>query len=358
MANTTGFSRPTLSDLNDRVKADINSGLTGADSRLRRSFLGTIGRALAGLAHGLYGYLGWIAKQAIPDTASKSGLEAWCRVWGVTRKLASKASGTATFTGTNGTVVASGTQVIRSDGALYQTTAEATVASGSVSLSLEAVKAGAAGNSVSGVTLKFVSPVSGVNASGSVDAAGIGGGADDEKDDALLARLLERIQQPPQGGADLDYLRWAKEVAGVTRAWVVGGEMGAGTVTVRFMMDGTYADGIPQAADVSDVEDYINDSSRRPVTASLYVAAPIADTLDITIADLTPNTTAVKAAIEAELKDMILRVAEPGGTIPISKIWEAVSIATGETSHQITSPTADVTHTTGKIATLGTITYA
>lgn len=357
MANT-GFSRPSLVDLNDRVKADINSGIPGADARLRRSFLGVLARALAGLAHGLYGYLSWIAAQAIPDTANAAGLEAWARVWGVTRKVASKASGSVTFTGTNGTVIASGTEIIRSDGTSYLTTAEGTVASGTVTLSVQAAVAGAAGAADAGTAMKFVSPVSGVNASGVVAAGGLGGGADAETDDELRARLVARIQEPPQGGAGLDYVRWAKEVAGVTRAWVTGGEMGVGTVTVRFMMDSTYSDGIPLSGDVTAVQAYIDAASRRPVTAELYVAAPVAVALDVEITNLTPNTTAVKAAVEAELADMVRRIAEPGGTIPLSKIWEAVSIASGETSHLITSPTSDVTHTVGQIATLGAVTYA
>lgn len=144
----------------------------------------------------------------------------------------------------------------------------------------------------------------------------------------------------------------------MTRAWVSGGEMGAGTVTVRFMMDSTYDDGIPESGDVATVQAYLDDTSRRPVTAEVFVAAPTAVALDVEITGLTPNTTAVKAAVEAELLDMIRREAEPGGDIPISKIWEAVSIATGETKHKITAPTDDTTHGTGEIAVLGTVTYA
>ena len=356
MAN--GFARPTLVELNDRVKADINAGVPGADARLRRSFLGVMSRALAGLAHGLYGYLGWIAKQSIPDTADTTGLESWCRVWGVMRKRATKASGVVTFSGTNGEVVPPGTEIIRFDGASYFTTSEATVSGGAVSLAVEAAVAGASSVSDVGVTMKFVSPVAGVTSSGVVASGGISGGADAEADADLRARLLERIQKPPQGGAAADYERWAKEISGVTRAWVYRGEMGAGTVTVRFMMDATYSDGIPQSGDVDAVQAYIDDASRRPVTAELYAVAPVGVALDVTIVDLSPNTAAVKVAVEAELKDMIRRIAVPGGTIPLSKIWEAVSVASGEESHTITTPSASVTHEVGEIAILGDVTYA
>lgn len=351
-----GFNRPTLAELNERTRADINSGIPGADARLRRSFLGVLARTLAGLAHGLYGYLDWIARQSNPYWATGKGLEAWARVWGVGRKLATKASGTAVFAGSNGAVVPAGVEIIRGDGVGYVTTDEATVSDGIVTVPIRAVTAGVDGNAAVGVLLQFVSPVAGVNSSGEVVGSALAGGTDTEPDSELRARLLDRIQSPPHGGSDADYRRWAREVPGVTRAWVAPMEMGAGTVTVRFMMDGTYPDGIPEAGDVLAVQEYID--AVRPVTAEVFVAAPVAVPLDIEITDLVPNTAAVKAAVEAELRDMIRRVAVPGGTIPVSKIWEAVSIATGEESHKITVPAGDVPHSTGEIATFGAVTYA
>lgn len=353
-----GFKRPSLAEINERTKADINSGIPGADARLRRSFLGVLARTLAGLAHGLYGYLDWIARQSNPYWATGAGLNAWARVWGVSRKLATKATGSAAFNGTNGAVVVAGTEIIRSDGVTYVSTAEATVSGGAVTVPVRASAAGIGGNAGAGVQLQFVSPVAGVNASGAVTGAALTGGTDNEPDSELRARLLDRIQRPPQGGADFDYRRWALEVPGVTRAWVAPMEMGAGTVTVRFMMDGTYPDGIPEAGDVATLQAYLDDDTRRPVTAEVFAAAPVAVPLDIEITDLSPNTAAVRAAVEAELRDMIRRVAVPGGIVPVSKIWEAVSIATGEESHSITAPVGNVTHATGEIATLGEVTYA
>jgi uncharacterized phage protein gp47/JayE len=66
----------------------------------------------------------------------------------------------------------------------------------------------------------------------------------------------------------------------------------------------------------------------------------------------------VQAAVAAELADLLRREAEPGGTILVSHLREAISIAVGETNHVLSSPAADVTHATGQIATLGTITWS
>jgi len=165
---------------------------------------------------------------------------------------------------------------------------------------------------------------------------------------------LKRIRQPPHGGAAADYELWALEVPGVTRVWVYPLQMGAGTVTVLFVCDGE-ADIIPTPAKVAEVQAYID--ARCPVTAEVFVAAPVADPLNMA-AKLSPNTAAVKAAVRAEVADLIVRDAKPGGTILISRLREAVSIAAGESDNAITSPTVDVTYATGHMAVPGTITFS
>ena len=95
----------------------------------------------------------------------------------------------------------------------------------------------------------------------------------------------------------------------------------------------------------------------RPVTAQETVAAPVADPLDFAIA-LTPDTAEVRAAVEAELRDLIAREAEPGGTILISHIREAISIAAGETDHVLASPAGNVTAAAGAIVTMGAVTWS
>lgn len=348
------FQRPELTTLIERAQADIESRLPGANARLRRSLLGVLARMHAGSVHGLYGYLDWLARQIMIDTAEAEHLARWASIWGMSRKPATAATGTVTFSGADGTVIPAGTALQRADGIEYTTDAETTIAGSAASVAITATKPGEAGNAAGGTALTLVSPISGVDSTATVDSAGLAGGADTETDDSLRSRLLARIQQPPHGGATADYETWALEVSGVTRAWVYPAELGLGTVTVRFMMDDTYADGIPQAADVQAVQDHID--ALRPVTADVTVVAPVAVPLDFTI-QLTPNTSSVQAAVQAELTDLLRREAEPGGTIPLSHIREAISIASGETDHVLVAPTADVTHNTGEIAVMGSITW-
>lgn len=344
------FPRPTLNEIIDRVLADLSSRVVGVDGAvLRRSVLGAIGRALAGSSHELHGRLDYIARQVFPDSAETEYLDRWASVWGVRRKAAAYAAGSATFTGTSGARIPAGTVLQRQDGALFATTTDAMIAGGTATVPVEATEAGAAGNTPPGVRLSLQQPL------GGVQATAVGGelaaGSDTEDDDRLRARLLSRIQQPPQGGADFDYDTWALEVPGVTRAWVYPKEMGPGTVTVRFVRDDD-ASIVPDAAEVAAVQAYI--ASRRPVTAEVFVVAPVAVPLDMTI-QIAPNAAAVQAAVEAEIRDVLRREAEPGGTILISHLREAISIAAGEVDHVIVSPTGNVTHATGQIAVPGTI---
>ena len=62
--------------------------------------------------------------------------------------------------------------------------------------------------------------------------AGLTGGRATEADEALRARLLARIREPPRGGAASDYDFWARQVAGIGYVSVEPNGMGLGTVRV------------------------------------------------------------------------------------------------------------------------------
>lgn len=347
------YARPPLAEIVQRLNNDILSRLA-ADDVLRRADAQIYSRVLAGAAHGLYGFIDWLSQQLIYDTASAEILERWASIWGISRKVATSATGSVTFTVQAGAVIPSGTQLQALDGTQYQTTADATIAAPTATAPIVAVVPAAAGNRAAGQSLALVSPIVGVQPTAT--AGTISGGADVEVDDALRARLLARIQQPPHGGNANDYVAWALEVAGVTRAWVYPAELGLGTVTLRFVRDndGTGAAIIPDAGEVAAVQAYID--GLRPVTAQLTVVAPTAVSLNFSI-QLTPNSAAVQAAVQAELQDLIAREAVPGGTLLLSHIRAAVSAAAGETDNVISVPSADVTTTAGQLITLGTITW-
>lgn len=348
------FNRPKLSDINNRIKADIETRLN-TGKLLAASFLGVLATAYAGAVHLLHGHIEWATRQLFPDTAEAEFLARWASIWGVERTPATYSTGNVTFTGSNGTVLPAGVRLKRADGSFYLTTAGGTVSSGTLTVAVKAVNAGSAGDSIAASSLELVNSIAGIDTSAVVAAGGITGGEDSESDASLRSRVLDRIQQPPHGGAEFDYIKWAKEVNGVTRAWAYPLAMGVGTVTVTFVLDNE-TDIIPDSTKVAEVQSYIDAPSRAPVTADVTVFAPTAVPIDFEIT-LSPDTSEVRANVEESLKDLLRREAEPSGTILISKIREAVSVAAGENDNTVTAPAANVTHATGEIATFGSITW-
>jgi uncharacterized phage protein gp47/JayE len=348
------FTRATLQELRTRVENDLVARLQLAAAVLRRSFVRILARAWAGIAHGLYGYIQFLSQQLLPDTSEGEYLERQASLYGLSRTAATFATGNVTLTGQDGTLIAAGTVLQRSDQLQYEIRADVTISSGTATAILDALVAGQIGNADAGVALSLVSPIAGVNSSALVAMGGLSLGNDQETDDDFRARVIERYRFRPHGGAEDDYIAWAKEVAGVTRVWVFPGELGAGKVSVRFVRDGD-ASIIPDGAEVAQVQAYIE--ARRPVTAQVTVVAPISTPLNFTIS-ITPDTAAVRATVEAQLRALLGGdEVEPGGTVLLSRIRTEIGLANGLSDFTLSSPNANVTHTTGQLAVMGVITW-
>jgi len=327
------FNRPTLADLIARADAEISSRL-GLGPLLRRGVLSVIARTLAGLTHELHGRLLWISRQLLPDTAEQEYLERHGIIRGVPRKAATFAVGNVTFTGTETTVIGKGTRLVRADGVAFTVDRLVTILGGSALAAVTAEEAGVGGNTAAATVLSLASPIGGIDSDVTVDPDGLSSGADEETDAALRARILEVWQAPPQGGSATDYEIWAKEVAGVTRAWALPLHLGAGTVGVTFVEDDNELGIIPSAGSVAAVQTHID--ARRPATAVATVFAPGVLAMDVTLT-LVPNTAEVQAQVNDALAAMLKRDTEPGAGILMSRIDEAISLAAGETDHTISN---------------------
>lgn len=405
------FIRPTITEITERVEQDHVSRLGLETPLLRRAMVRVLSRVVAGAAHLLHGFLEFLSRQIFPDLAERAYLLRWGDLFGITLKAAEYAAGNVVVVGTNATAIPIDSRLTRADGTAYTVDAEVTVvtltawagttaytvgalrrnggnvyqcitagtsagsggptttatditdgtahwryiAAGSAAV-LAAVTselAGAEGNCEIGTAVSFESPIANVNAAATVGYGGLANGADEEDVEDYRARVIARMRNPPNGGSEADYVAWALEVPGVTRAWCYPIEGGAGTVTVRFVRDDD-ASLIPDAGEVTAVASHI--APLRPVTAVVTVAAPIADALNFTL-QIVPDTTATRTAVEAELRDMILRDSKPGETILLSHIETAIGNAEGITDFSIAAPAADVVHATGHMAVAGSFTY-
>jgi uncharacterized phage protein gp47/JayE len=382
------FPRPTLQQLQAQAAADIASALPGADPLLRFSNLGILGLVLSAMANGHYGFLDWIARQAVPFTATDEFLEGWAALRNVTREPAVAATGTVQFPATDGTDCPTNTAITRGDGVAYVTTADATAAGGVVTVPIRCKTPGSAGTLIVGQLMTLASAIAGIQSNGAVTVASTPG-VDVELDGSLRSRMLQAYANPPQGGDSSDYVTWARQVPGVTRAWWGGQNAGAtggpaGTVIVYFMMDVAEAafGGFPQGSNgVATAENRDADATGdqltvanhiyplQPVTALVYGFAPGNNPVALTIAGTSGWTGAMKAAVRVAIAAVYLQYSAPAGVIDLSYIEAAIGSVAGTAGFVVTavscpdgtvSPGSDgnVTASAGYLSTPGTVTFA
>lgn len=351
------FTRPTLNELISRTTADLVSRLEITSEVLRRAIVRVEARVWAGVAHLLYGHLDWSSRQLLASTADDLELDRHGADLLLPRLTPTYASGPIEVSGADGSIVPAGTRWQRGDGVQYATSAELVIgSSGTGTVDVRAVDAGLNANCEVGTKVTLVSPIATVFSSAFVPAGGIGAGSDTESHAAYRARILERKRNTPHGGALNDYLRWAREVSSaITRVWVYPGWLGAGSVGVTFVCDDAESI-IPSGALVDAVQAYIDLPDVRPVMAEVIVFAPTPQAVPFSIA-LTPNTSTVRAAVQAELVDLLRRQGKPPYTIALSLFDEAISLANGEESHVMSVPAAPVTVAAGNVPILGAITW-
>jgi uncharacterized phage protein gp47/JayE len=356
------YTRPTLPEIIARIEADMSSRLLDGAPVLRRSFLGVLSRVFGGMMHMLYGFLIWISRQIVPGPDNDPEyLEQHSDDYGVTRRAAAFAGGIIDITGTDGSIVPAGTVMQRADAVQYEVTEDSDpIAAGVGTVTVEAVVAGIAGDALDDTVVSFVSPVDGVDQAAAVASTEISGGVDAETDEDLLARLQEKMQNAPQGGALIDYSIWAKEIAGVGEAYPFAlydstGDVypAPGCVGVAIMG----SDGYPASgAIVAAVQAHFDDDETVPATAVATAYAPESVAVDFHI-HLAPNTTSVQDVVYAEIEALLFREGVPNSTVLLSHIDEVISTATGETDHLLVTPSASIVLSRKQVAVIGTVTF-
>lgn len=354
MAGYIGFPRPTIKEIRGRVQSDLNTSLPGQDSTLRFSPLNALSETVVGASQELYGYLDWVARQTNLLDCEDEQLDKYGQIWAVTRIPAAYAKGSVVFSGINGTHIPPGTILQSSTGTEYKTTGAATIYPVMDPVPVQCTLPGSEYNIPAGETLSLGASISGLNSD--VTVATMTNGADTESDSSYRQRILKKISQPPRGGSVNEWINWTMEYPGVTRAWCFPQELGSGTVTIRFMMDDTYPDGIPTQHDVDMVKAHLE--QYRPVACRLFVFAPITTPQHVVVYKLDPDNPFIRSAAVDELRRAIKEKGKPNGVMHVSWLWEAVSLATGCKSHLINYPPADVIYNSPAfIPVLGDVTF-
>ncbi|MCK4579054.1 MAG: baseplate J/gp47 family protein [Candidatus Marinimicrobia bacterium] len=305
---------PTTKEIEDRIVSDIESKISQSTPLIYKAFNRVFAFALSGIFTILYKFGQWAIKQIFTITQDADSLELKGDQYKIPRKTATAAILIAGFTGDNGTTIPAGTQFRgNSNGLLYslQTTEE--IAAGTASGNVLCLTAGESGNLINGSILTILQPIPGLNNQATISAT-VTEGEDQEAIEDYRARISEREKTPPQGGSLVDYILWAKEVPGITRAFAWGhrevAAIDPGYVSVYPLNDGE-ASRIPSAPKLAEVLTYIDDPTRAPMQVVIInVPAMIEKEIDIDVTALSPNTAAIRNAF-AENVEAYLLAREP-----------------------------------------------
>lgn len=287
------ISIPTVAQIRDQIISDIEAKIGQTIPALPKAFFRVLATALAGAMALLYRFGAWAYDQIFPQTAGAEALALIGEQYGIVRLPAVAAVLTATATGVNTTVIPSGT-LWQAGGIVYQQTADATIAVGVATVTVEALTTGDASNQAVSSTISLTSPIAGVDSDATV-AGTTTTGEDAESIELYRARIIQRLQTRPQGGATPDYIAWALEVPGIVKAFAFRTDDGEVTVYPLVSLTGTR---IPDAGKLAEVEAYVSDTSRRPLCANVLAEAMTERTMAITVTAIQPDNTDTRQAAE------------------------------------------------------------
>jgi uncharacterized phage protein gp47/JayE len=232
-----------------------------------------------------------------------------------------------------------------------------------VSTAVRSIGTGKSYNASSGSSMTIFSPLSGIDDTAYVDFGEIGGGTDIETDTDLKDRVQYRYANPVSLFNASAIIVQAKKVAGVTRVFVETITPYPGAVTVYFTRDND-ASIIPSASEVTKVKDKILEITPGHTEPSdVVVSAPTAVTVDFTFTGLSPNTATMQDAIENRLEVLFEEETTVGADLKEvayeSIIWQTIDPETGDrvSSFTLSSPSGDVSISSGEIPVLGTVTF-
>jgi uncharacterized phage protein gp47/JayE len=390
-------SIPTTSELNETIIGQLQGALGQTIPLLPKSFARVLARVLAGVFVLIFRYCGFIFLQLFVAHATMAEttvngkkirpLVELGRLFGVgdpydaTRAELSVTVPVLTQTGS----FPAGRKFVRTEtGVIYDVVSAVPLNASVVTLHL---RASGDGNGTGGVgdvgnlqpndTLALAGSDARIGSEATV-VSQLLTAADAETTENYRARILQRVQRRPQGGAYADYQQWGEEVPGIVNVYPYAGVI-PGTVEVYVeasVESSGSADGFPTLAQKDAVKASIEMNeegiaTRRPVNAALLVDSITRTAFALEVSGLTPDTFENREAIEASV-DEYLRAREPFivglSSLPrndrvtqagVSGIVDTVVAAQGATVTTVTlvpGPAYTLGH--GEKAKLGPVSYS
>lgn len=178
------------------------------------------------------------------------------------------------------------------------------------------------------------------------------GGADEEADNDLRARILASYASLPNGSNSAYYKQAALDTDGVAAAAVMPCERGLGTVDIII----SSANGLPSQTLIDTLQDKLDE--QREICVDIDVLAPAAVTVNISVqVDVADgyNEADILAAVEdaiGELFDGKLL----GKNVLLAKLGSVIYSVEGVENYAITLPAEDVTVSATQLPVAGTVT--
>lgn len=279
------------------------------------------------------------------------------------RKADVKASGTVIFSrftnAPSDIVIPVGTVVGNADGIQFETTEEATIATGytqSGSVSIQALIAGVSGNVASNTITQMITVISGVQAV--TNSASTSGGLDLESDSQFQERFVNYIQSLA-GGTCRKLKTEAETVTGVASAYVRPNYPSNGIITI-YIDDGSgsASASLLQAVNSHLIGDGITNFGYVVCGTTLSLAAITGVTIDIE-ATVYINAYAdwdtVKEQVNEQISEYINSLDQNEDVI-WSKLIDVIHDNPDVDQVDLTTPSANVSINAGEVAKIGTIT--
>lgn len=324
------ISLPTLNELYQGVKADLESGLNIRIPIFGRSLLRVLAMVQAGKLWLYYKAIGLLQKNIFVDTADPASMGGTLERFGIVKlgrppfpAVAGQYS--VTVTGQAGAVIGipltfKSNDTALNPGKIYQLDAPYTMPGPTGTITVRALEAGSGSKLQVGDKLTATAPIALVDSEVTVLAETVAPLAA-ETIEEYREKAIEAYQLEPQGGAGSDYIIWAADAQGVNEVYpyAKSGATSEINLYVEAMLpDSIDGKGTPGTAMLAAVEAVVNfdpdtskpltDRGRRPLGMIVNYLPITVRNLDIEITNYQGLTPAIQAFIFESLKADLAKV--------------------------------------------------
>lgn len=182
---------------------------------LEKSFIKTIGYAIAGIAATLWQLSVWVYKQLFPQTCELPALKFWGSLIGVEYNQGQNANLTILLNKVTASYLVSGTVYKDlNSGLIFKTVSQVNAEEGQIKTTVQCTSSGSVGNLPVDTVLNIANPLDGIPSTAVVTEIKIEG-TENEDVETYRKRVLYGFRNKNETGSPRDYVNWALEVSGI-----------------------------------------------------------------------------------------------------------------------------------------------